>query len=50
LVDDQRFPAVSAAITAGAIDDDAGDADAEFTFGLDRILDGVDALIRGRDT
>ncbi|MER7502157.1 TetR/AcrR family transcriptional regulator [Nonomuraea pusilla] len=46
LIDDRRFPAVRAAITAGAIDDDQDDADAEFAFGLDRILDGIDVLTR----
>ncbi|MFI0354596.1 TetR/AcrR family transcriptional regulator [Actinomadura sp. 9N407] len=50
LIDARRFPAVSAAIAAGAIDDDGDDSDAEFTFGLDRILDGVDALTRTHTT
>ncbi|TMR95465.1 TetR/AcrR family transcriptional regulator [Nonomuraea basaltis] len=50
LIDHQRFPAVSAAIAAGAIDDDSDDLDAEFTFGLDRILDGIDVLARQRPT
>ncbi|GAA4231350.1 TetR/AcrR family transcriptional regulator [Actinomadura meridiana] len=46
LIDVRRFPAVSAALAAGAIDDDQDDADAEFAFGLDRVLDGVDTLTR----
>ncbi|MEV4173744.1 TetR/AcrR family transcriptional regulator [Nonomuraea sp. NPDC049709] len=50
LVDEQRFPAVSAAIAGGAIDDDQDDADAEFTFGLERILDGIHVLMRKRLT
>ncbi|WP_280417522.1 TetR/AcrR family transcriptional regulator [Nocardia carnea] len=44
LVDENRFPAISAAIAAGALDDNWDDIDAEFTFGLGRILDGVAAL------
>ncbi|MGP3959847.1 TetR/AcrR family transcriptional regulator [Nonomuraea sp. 3N208] len=48
LIDEQRFPALSAAIAAGAVDDDRDDGDAEFTFGLERVLDGVDALDRRR--
>jgi AcrR family transcriptional regulator len=45
LADPRRFPAIAAAIAAGAIDDDATyDADAEFTFGLTRVLDGIAQL------
>ncbi|MER7273204.1 hypothetical protein ABT369_01980 [Dactylosporangium sp. NPDC000244] len=45
----EHFPAITAAIAAGAIDDDAEyDAAAEFAFGLDRVLDGVAALVEGR--
>jgi hypothetical protein len=44
LVDPQRFPALSDAITAGAFDG-PDDPDAEFNFGLGRILDGVAALL-----
>lgn len=47
VVDSGRFPALRAAIDAGAID--ALEApDDEFTFGLERILDGIEALIRTR--
>ncbi|WP_426511872.1 TetR/AcrR family transcriptional regulator [Dactylosporangium sp. McL0621] len=46
LTDPERFPAITAAIAAGAIDDDADyDAAAEFAFGLDRVLDGIAALL-----
>jgi AcrR family transcriptional regulator len=48
LIDERRFPAVAAAIAAGAIDDERDDADAEFDFGLDRVLDGVEALMNKR--
>jgi len=44
LVDPQRFPALSGAIAAGAFNG-PDDPDAEFNFGLGRILDGVTALL-----
>jgi len=47
LIDPQRLPNVHAAITAGALSDDDA-LEGEFTFGLDRILDGVEVLIRQR--
>lgn len=45
LIDPLRFPAVTAAMAAGAIDDDTDDPDEEFRFQLERLLDGVQALI-----
>lgn len=51
LTDPQRFPALHTAIAAGAFgDDDQQDLgmDDEFTFGLERVLDGVEALVRTR--
>jgi AcrR family transcriptional regulator len=47
LVDPVRFPAISAAIASG-IFEQSDESDADFTFGLERILDGVDALVRQR--
>jgi AcrR family transcriptional regulator len=47
LTDPARFPALHQALTAGVFDPGAPPDD-EFTFGLDRILDGLDALIRSR--
>jgi hypothetical protein len=47
LVDAARFPYVAKLIAAGAVEDDAGPDD-EFVFGLDRILDGLETLIRSR--
>jgi hypothetical protein len=47
LVDPQRFPAISAVIAAGAFDG-PDDRDANFDFGLERILDGVAALMSRR--
>jgi AcrR family transcriptional regulator len=46
LTEAERFPALHEAIASGALDDE-DDIDAEFDFGLARILDGIDALIRG---
>ncbi len=45
LTDPQRFPALTAFIAAGVFDT-ADDPDDEFIFGLDRILDGVEVLVR----
>ena len=44
LTDPQRFPALSAFLAAGVFDA-ADDPDEEFTFGLDRILDGIEVII-----
>ena len=52
LVDGRRFPALRTAIDAGAFDYPADVAEPErqfdYAFGLDRILDGVETLIRHR--
>ncbi|MEV5554711.1 TetR/AcrR family transcriptional regulator [Nonomuraea wenchangensis] len=50
LADERDFPALSAAIAGGAIDDewDTDGGEDEFVFGLDRILDGVEVLMRTR--
>lgn len=48
LTDPQRFPALAAFIAARVFEA-VDDPDDEFVFGLDRILDGVAALIRGED-
>jgi AcrR family transcriptional regulator len=47
LTDAGRFPALHAVIAAGVLDEQ-DDLDAEFVFGLERVLDGVDALVRAR--
>lgn len=44
LTDAADFPALHAAIASGALDDE-DDIDAEFNFGLARILDGIEMLI-----
>jgi AcrR family transcriptional regulator len=53
VADAARFPALAAALADGAFDDPAGQSDddgldAEFEFGLECILDGVEARIRAR--
>jgi AcrR family transcriptional regulator len=47
LTDPQRFPALHAVLDAGVFDA-ADDPDEEFSFGLERILDGINTLIRAR--
>jgi AcrR family transcriptional regulator len=45
LTDVQRFPAISAVLASGVLDE-ADHPDSEFNFGLERILDGIAALVR----
>jgi AcrR family transcriptional regulator len=45
LTDPGQFPALHRAVASGALDDD-DDIDIEFDFGLERILDGIDVLVR----
>jgi len=47
LAGEDRFPALAAAMDAGVFDR-ADPPDEELAFGLDRILDGVEALVRRR--
>jgi AcrR family transcriptional regulator len=47
LVDARRFPALSATIASGVFDR-IGDVNEDFDFGLSRILDGVEVLVRAR--
>jgi len=47
LIDPQKFPAVHELVADGTFDQ-GDDPDFEFTFGLARIFDGLDALIRSR--
>ncbi len=49
LADPARFPAFNAVIDAGVLDA-AGGPDDEFAFGLERVLDGIEALVRTRAT
>jgi AcrR family transcriptional regulator len=43
---DERWPAVKRVVDAGVFDDAEDTRDADFEFGLERILDGVEKLIR----
>ena len=47
LTDRENYPAIDAILAAGVF---AGpdDPNAEFDFGLERVLDGIDALVRAR--
>jgi AcrR family transcriptional regulator len=48
LADPQRFPEIAKFVAAGVFDT-ADDPDDEFTFGLERVLDGIEVLVsRGR--
>lgn len=49
LVDPDRFPALAAILATDTLDDEStSDPDEEFVFGLERVLDGVDVLVRAR--
>jgi len=47
VADPRRFPAISKFVAAGVFDT-ADDPDDEFIFGLERLLDGIDVLVRSR--
>ncbi|MFE9068137.1 TetR/AcrR family transcriptional regulator C-terminal domain-containing protein [Streptomyces violaceusniger] len=47
VTDAERFPAVTAALRTGEFGAPGGPDD-EFVFGLERILDGVEALVSAR--
>ncbi len=47
VIDPDRYPSVSHALREGVFDQ-PDSADGEFAFGLDRILDGIDVLVRSR--
>lgn len=49
LTDPERFPALHAVLAAGVFDE-PDNGDAEFTFGLERVLDGIETLIEKRRT
>jgi hypothetical protein len=49
LTDPQRFPALHAVIAAGVFDE-PDDGDFDFSFGLERVLDGIETLIDRRRT
>jgi AcrR family transcriptional regulator len=45
---DERYPALAAVVADGAFDTRPDDDDNAFAFGLERVLDGIDAFIRAR--
>ncbi len=47
LIDERAYPELNRLVSSGVLDD-PDDADAEFSFGLDRVLDGIEALLRKR--
>jgi AcrR family transcriptional regulator len=47
-LDPSRYPSLRAALDAGILGE--ADRDAEFRFGLDRILDGIEVLVKERRT
>lgn len=47
LTEAKRYPALHAVIAAGVFDE-PDDPDGDFVFGLERVLDGIDALMRTR--
>lgn len=59
LADSRRFPEVAALVASGVLtegesegEDGSGEgegADADFAFGLERVLDGIEVLVRARD-
>jgi hypothetical protein len=49
LTDAERFPALHTLVTSGLFEqEEPEDPNAEFAFGLERVLDGIDALVRAR--
>jgi len=46
VVDPERFPAIAAAVDGGAFDQTAEEEDADFMVGVQRVLDGIDVLVR----
>jgi AcrR family transcriptional regulator len=49
LIDAERFPALRQALDAGIFDPSGSDRDADFAFGLERIVDGVERLVARRE-
>jgi len=47
LTDPQRYPAINAIVEAGVFTHD-DPPEKEFAFGLERVLDGIDVLVRAR--
>ncbi len=48
LIDGDRFPALTALVAAGVFEGGDESPDSEFEFGLERVLDGIEAFVRER--
>jgi AcrR family transcriptional regulator len=48
LIDERSHPALHRAVVSGIFDDEDGYGDADFAFGLARVLDGIEALVKSR--
>ena len=48
LIDAERFPALAALVSAGVFEAGDDSPDSEFEFGLERVLDGIEAFVRTR--
>jgi AcrR family transcriptional regulator len=48
LLDAERFPALRRALDAGIFDPSDEDPDQDFSFGLERVLDGIERLVAAR--
>ncbi|HEX7744294.1 MAG TPA: TetR/AcrR family transcriptional regulator [Micromonosporaceae bacterium] len=48
VMDPERFPAVTAVLKAELAGEGSDDFLAEFVFGLERVLDGIEVLVKGR--
>jgi AcrR family transcriptional regulator len=49
VVTDGRYPTLAKVVAAGAFADDRSSAEEDFAYGLNFLLDGVEALIRAKD-
>ncbi len=49
LIDAERFPALRRAVDAGIFAPSEDEADKDFAFGLERVLDGVERLVARRE-
>jgi AcrR family transcriptional regulator len=50
VIGDQRFPVLTHVAASGAFDKDFAPSDNDFEFGLQRLLDGIEAYIHGKAT
>jgi hypothetical protein len=50
LIDADSFPGITAAMRSRALEDDDDFGETEFGFGLDTILDGIEARVQGART